>query len=72
MPQQQHPVFLKYTRDWLHQVTGYSKLYLCRVANGRVPITRPFVDRMSYKLNEPAKNLFLPDAAGLAAGGDQN
>jgi hypothetical protein len=62
-----HPVFLKYTREWLHKVTGYSKTYLSRVASGRVPLSQPFIDRVSFKLNEPAKELFLLDAAGFTS-----
>ena len=62
---QQHPVFKKYTRDWLHEVTGYSKIYLCRVASGNVPLSRYFIERVSFKLNEPAEDLFLLDAASV-------
>jgi len=61
MQQQQHPLFIKYTRDWLHEVTGYSKIYLCRVATGNVPLTRAFVDRVCFKLNLPEEDLFLLD-----------
>jgi len=60
---QQHPVFKKYTRDWLHDMTGYSKVYLSRVATGDVPLSRSFIERVSFKLNEPAEKLFLLDAA---------
>ena len=59
---QQHPVFKKYTRDWLHDVTGYSKVYLCRVASGKVPLSRSFIDRFCFKLGESEASLFLPDA----------
>jgi len=69
---QQHLVFRKYTRDWLHELTGYSKIYLSRVASGNVPLSRSFVDRVSFKLNEPAEKLFLRDAAGLTSGGNPN
>jgi len=62
---QQHPVFRKYTRDWLHDMTGYSKIYLCRVASGNVPLSRSFIDRVSFKLNEPAEDLFLLNAASV-------
>jgi hypothetical protein len=58
----QHPIFKKYTRDWLHDQTGYSKIYLSRVASGRVPLSKPFVDRMAYKLQEPAEALFVLNA----------
>lgn len=67
---EQHQVFRKYTRAWLHEVTGYSKLYLCRVANGRVPLTTAFVDRVTFKLGEPTDQLFNLEAAGSAAGGN--
>lgn len=62
---QQHPVFLKYKSEWLHKATGYSKIYLSRVANGRVPLSQSFVDMVSLKLKEPAEDLFLLDAAGV-------
>ena len=58
----QHPLFIKYTRDWLHEVTGFSKGYLCRVATGKVPLSRSFVERVCFKLNQPEAELFLPDA----------
>ena len=58
-----HPLFIKYTRDWLHEVTGFSKGYLCRVATGRVPLSRSFIERVCFKLGEPEAELFLPDAA---------
>lgn len=67
---EQHPVFRKFTRDWLHEVTGYSKLYLCRVANGRVPLTTAFVERVTFKLGEPTDQLFNLEAGGSAAGGN--
>jgi hypothetical protein len=57
----QHPIFLKYTRDWLHLQTGFSKGYLCRVARGRVPLSRSFVERVCFKLREPEETLFLTD-----------
>lgn len=60
---EQHPIFIKYTRDWLHEVTGYSKGYLSRVATGRIPLSRSFVERVCFKLNQPASELFLHDAA---------
>lgn len=59
----QHPVFEKYTRDWLHKITGFTKGYLSRVATGKVPLTRAFIERVCYKLNEPEEALFLWDAA---------
>lgn len=62
---QQHPVFRKYKSEWLHEVTGYSKIYLLRVASGNVPLSRSFIERVSFKLNEPAEELFLLDAASV-------
>ena len=62
---EQHPVFKKYTREWLNELTGYSKIYLSRVASGRVPLSRSFVDRLVLNLGEPAEKLFLLDEAGI-------
>lgn len=62
---QQHPVFRKYKSEWLHEVTGYSKIYLLRVASGNVPLSRSFIERVSFKLNEPAEELFLLDAGSV-------
>ncbi len=59
----QHPLFVKYKRDWLHEVTGFSKNYLCRIATGRVPLTRSFIERICFSLHLPESELFLPDAA---------
>ena len=59
---QQHPLFVKYQRDWLYQVTGYSKGYLSRVATGKIPLSRSFIERVCFKLNKPEDALFLPDA----------
>jgi len=58
----QQPLFIKYTRDWLHEVTGYSKGYLSRVATGKLPLSRSFIERVCFKLNQPEEELFLPDA----------
>ncbi|MBA7616924.1 hypothetical protein ES703_24226 [subsurface metagenome] len=58
----QHPLFIKYTREWLHQVTGFSKGYLCRVATGKTPLSRSFIERVCFKLNQPKEELFLLDA----------
>jgi hypothetical protein len=57
----QHPMFIKYTREWLHQETGFSKGYLSRVATGKVPLSRSFVERVCFKLREPEENLFITD-----------
>ena len=61
----QHPLFIKYTRDWLSEVTGFSKGYLCRVATGRVPLSRSLIERGCYRVGEPVEELFLPGAASL-------
>jgi len=59
----QHPIFLKYTRDYLHGVTGFSKGYLSRVSTGKVPLSRSFIERACFKLNKPMAELFAPGAA---------
>lgn len=57
----QHPLFLKYTRDWLHRETGYSKGYISRIATGKIPLARFFIERVCVKLQRPEAELFLPD-----------
>ncbi len=57
----QHPLFIKYTRDWLHQQTGFSKGYLSRVATGKVSLSRSFVERVCFRLGEPEAELFQLD-----------
>lgn len=59
--EQQHPVFNIYRREWLSEVTGYSKGYLSRVATGRIPVSRPFIERVSHTLKRPETELFLTD-----------
>jgi len=68
---QQHPVFIKYTREWLSQVTGFSKGYLSRVATGRLPLTRSFVERVCFRLDQPEAELFSPDAVPARSSQDQ-
>jgi len=58
---QEHPIFFKYRRDWLHEVTGFSKGYLSRVSTGKLPLSRAFVERVCFKLGLPESELFLPD-----------
>lgn len=58
---QEHPIFLKYRRDWLHEETGFSKGYLSRVSTGKLPLSRAFVERVCFKLGLPESELFLPD-----------
>lgn len=62
MPQQ-HPLFIKYKRDYLHELTGYSLGYLSRVATGKTLLRRSFIERMCFKLNQSEEELFLPEAA---------
>lgn len=57
----QHPLFIKYRREWLCEVTGYSKGYLSRVATGRIPLSRSFIERVCFRLKKPEGELFLPD-----------
>ncbi|MBA7679409.1 hypothetical protein ES703_87701 [subsurface metagenome] len=64
----QHPVFIKYTREWLHQVTGFHKGYLSRVATNKCPLSRSFIERVCFALNEPEEELFLPDAVKAQEG----
>lgn len=56
-----YPLFTEYKRDWLHEVTGYSTAYLCRIATGKTPLTRAFIERVCFKLKQPEAKLFLPD-----------
>jgi len=58
---EQHPLFIIYKRDWLHKTTGYSKGYLSRVATGKIPLSRPFIERVCYKLNMREHDLFSRD-----------
>lgn len=58
----QHPLFKKYTREYLHEVTGFSKGYLSRIATGRIPISSSFIERVCFKFRKPESELFLPIA----------
>ena len=60
---QQHPLFVKYRREWLCEATGYSKGYLSRVSTGRIPLSRSFIERVCFKLRKPEEDLFLPEHA---------
>lgn len=62
----QHPLFIKYRRNYLHDLTGYSKSYLCRVATGKIPLSPSFITRICFKLNQNEADLFLCD---LQSGG---
>ena len=65
---EEHPLFTIYRRDWLHEVTGYSKGYLSRVATGRISLSRSFIERICFKLNRPEQELFSPDAVAHSPG----
>lgn len=54
-----HPLFMIYKRDWLHRITGYSKGYLSRVATGKTPLSRAFIERICFKLDRCEEELFL-------------
>ena len=54
----QHPIFIKYARDWISEATGFSKGYLSRVATGKVRLSRSFIERVCFKLGEPESELF--------------
>ncbi len=64
---QQHPLFIKYKREWLSMKTGYSKSYLSRVATGRVQLSRSFIERVCFTLGQTEADLFLPEAAAIAS-----
>ncbi len=57
---EQHPLFTIYKRDWLHRITGYSKGYLSRVATGKTPLSRSFIERVCFKLERRGDELFIP------------
>ena len=56
-----HPVFVKYNRSWLHEVTHYSLGYLCHVATGKIPVSRSFRERVCFRLGQGEEELFLFD-----------
>lgn len=62
LPTQRHPIFEKYTRAWLSEVTGYSLGYLSRIATGRISLSNPFMERVCYKIGKSADELFLLEA----------
>ena len=68
----QHPVFRKYTREYLSQQTGYTRGYLSKVYTGKLPLTRTFIEMVSFKLNEPVESLFRLDTAVLISGDNPN
>jgi len=66
------PLFERYNRSYLSKATGFSRGHLCRVANGKAPLTRSFIARVCLGLDEPENKLFLPEAAVAAAADTQN
>ncbi len=57
-PAPRWPLFVKFSRAWLSQETGYSKGYLCHVATGKIALSRSFIDRVCFRLNESEQELF--------------
>ncbi|KKN43822.1 hypothetical protein LCGC14_0699130 [marine sediment metagenome] len=62
---QQQPLFTKYNREWLSEATGFSRGYLSRVATGKCPLSRSFIERVCFKLQMPEAELFLPEAEAV-------
>lgn len=60
-PPRRHPLFDIFTRSWITSATGYTLSYLSRVATGKAPITRSFIDRCCFSLNRTEKELFFTD-----------
>jgi len=56
--EKQYLIFLKYTREYLHQVTGYSKHTLSRIANGSNGPSEVFIGVCCYNLEESQDDLF--------------
>ncbi|MBA7615670.1 hypothetical protein ES703_22955 [subsurface metagenome] len=54
----QYLIFLKYTREYLSKVTGYSKGYLSRIASGAKPPSEVFIGVCCHTLKEPQDELF--------------
>ena len=54
----QQPIFEKYTRAWLAEAIGISRVYLCRLATGSCPIRQSFIDRCCYRIGLPPEELF--------------
>jgi len=59
----QQPLFIMYTRHYLNRQTGFSRGYLSRVATGKLPLSRSFIERVCFKLGESEEKLFLPGSA---------
>lgn len=62
MSEKQYILFKKYRREWLHQVTGFSLGYLSRLATGKAPLSRSFIERVCFMLKKSEPELFLPNA----------
>lgn len=58
----EHPLFVKYTRAYISKCTGYSLGYLSRVSKARTPLTKYFMERVSYALCEHPVKLFLAES----------
>ena len=52
----------------LSQQSGYTRGYLSKVSTGKLPLTRTFIEMVSFKLNEPIESLFRLDTAALTSG----
>ncbi|MBA7625035.1 hypothetical protein ES703_32456 [subsurface metagenome] len=62
MPEKQnYALFETYTRKWLHKKTGFSLNYLCRIATGKAPLNRSFIERVCYRLKKSEEELFRKD-----------
>ena len=77
--EKQYLIFLKYTREYISQITGYSKGYLCRIATGAREPSEPFIGLCCHTLKESQHDLFKliePNAAcvspALTGGPDQD
>lgn len=51
----------------MSEVTGFSLGYLSRMNTGSKRLSRSFIDRCCFALNEPENKLFLPEAVAAAA-----
>lgn len=58
MGEMQYLIFLKYTREYLSQVTGYSKGTLSRIASGSREPSEIFIGVCCHTLKEPQEDLF--------------
>lgn len=58
MTRENHPLFIRYQRGYLHEVTGYSLAYLSDLAAGKTPLTRAFIKRVCTSLQQPEDKLF--------------